>query len=135
MASSRAGRVRNPTSKVSADVNGDFSSLLPYQKRQVLEAAAGAQKSTEQLEAANAPQLLASSPTDNGQNLTPNPGHATTTTSQSSSHHPPSPSAISDNEEIGPSGGDEASDVTRMKINETQKRKQLAAADLGETYI
>ena len=50
MASSRPGRVRNPTLKASADVNGDFASLLPYQRRQALEAAA-AQKAAEQLEA------------------------------------------------------------------------------------
>ena len=84
MASSQAGRMWNPMLKVSADVNGDFSSLLPYQKRQALEAVAGARKSAEKLEAANAPQPLASSPTDNadnGQSLTPNPGRTTTTTS------------------------------------------------------
>ena len=136
MASSRPGRIRNPTLKASADVNGDFTSLLPYQQRQALEASAARKAAERPVNASSTPQpppdVLPSpidNSADNGGNLNPGPA---TTTSRSSSNHPPSPSAISDNKDIASSGGDEAPDATRLK---TRKRQRSAADDLGELQL
>lgn len=145
MASERPTRPRNPTAKASADINGDFSQLLPYQQRHATEAAA--RKTAEQ----SVPTTSTSQPPPNA---FPAPSTSATDTENGADQHasvgmspspsttsnkrPPSPTTISDDEEAGSLGGDETSGSERTQKKRQKKKKRAtkkSRADLGESHI
>jgi hypothetical protein len=116
---------------VSADVNGDFSQLLPYQQRNATEAAA--RKTAEQASTTtttpqsppNAFPAPSTSATDTeigavqraSVGLSPSP-------STTSNKRPASPITDNDNDEAGSLGGDESSGSERTQKKRQKKKKR-----------
>ncbi|KAF8910493.1 hypothetical protein CPB84DRAFT_1821348 [Gymnopilus junonius] len=143
MASSRpSNRPRNPTSKTSADANGDFSNLLPYQ--QCLATETAARKAAEQAVAAaaatssspplssNAPSLprsAAANPPIQPDQRQEASSVGLPSSSMASNKRPSTTDPLSGDEGSSSSGGDEPSGKGKAKKKQRRKKKSRADQD------